>query len=155
DVIKMYGSTGSGQDVSGRQTFTFEEMKAAVDAAHQYGRRIAIHSYGPDGARDAVPPGADSLEHATALDDDTNKELARGKTFYVPTTDHNRDYVEYHGQFNYSPEAVANLNDYIKRNLETARKAFKAGVRFATGSDAVFNMFGQNTRELGWFVKAG
>ena len=23
------------------------------------------------------------------------------------------------------------------------------------GSDAVFSMFGQNTRELGWFVKAG
>src|SRR5262249_54026062 len=54
DVIKMYGSTGSGQDVTGRETFTFEEMKAAVDAAHGYGKRIAIHSYGPDGARDAV-----------------------------------------------------------------------------------------------------
>jgi len=155
DVIKMYGSTGSGQDVTGRQTFTFEEMKAAVDTAHRYGKRIAIHSYGPDGARDAVRAGADSLEHATDMDDDTIKELARGKTFYVPTIDHNRYYVEYHKQFNYPPEAVANLNDYIKRNLETARKAFKAGVRFAMGSDAVFNMFGQNTRELGWFVKAG
>jgi imidazolonepropionase-like amidohydrolase len=155
DVIKMYGSTGSGQDVTGRETFTFEEMKAAVDAAHLYGKRIAIHSYGPDGARDAVRAGADSLEHATDMDDDTIKELARGKTFYVPTIDHNRYYVEYHEQFNYSPEAVANLNDYIKRNLETARKAFKAGVRFAMGSDAVFNMFGQNTRELAWMVKAG
>ncbi|HVI86309.1 MAG TPA: amidohydrolase family protein, partial [bacterium] len=33
DVIKMYGSTGSGRDVTGFQTFTYEEMKAAVDAA--------------------------------------------------------------------------------------------------------------------------
>ena len=155
DVIKMYGSTGSGQDVTGRETFTFEEMKAAVDAAHSYGKRIAIHSYGPDGARDAVRAGADSLEHATDMDDDTIKELARGKTFYVPTIDHNRYYAEYHEQFNYSADAVAGLNDYIKRNLETARKAFKAGVRFAMGSDAVFNMFGQNTRELAWMVKAG
>ena len=155
DVIKMYGSTGSGQDVTGRATFTFEEMKAAVDAAHGYGKRIAIHSYGSDGARDAVRAGADSLEHATDMDDDTIKELARGKTFYVPTIDHNRYYVEYHEQFKYSQEAVANLTDYIKRNLETARKAFKAGVRFAMGSDAVFNMFGQNTRELAWMVKAG
>lgn len=155
DVIKMYGSTGSGQDVTGRQTFSFEEMKAAVDAAHGYGKRIAIHSYGPDGARDAVRAGADSLEHATDMDDDTIRELARGKTFYVPTIDHNRYYVEYHEQFNYLREAVAGLNDYIKRNLETARKAFKAGARFAMGSDAVFNMFGQNTRELAWMVKAG
>src|SRR5215831_4159197 len=97
----------------------------------------------------------DSLEHATDMDDDTIKELARGKTFYVPTIDHNRYYAEYHEQFNYSPDAVAGLNDYIKRNLETARKAFKAGVKFGMGSDAVFNMFGQNTRELAWMVKAG
>ena len=43
----------------------------------------------------------------------------------------------------------------MQRNLETARKAFRAGVRFAMGSDAVYTMFGENTRELGWFVKAG
>ncbi|SPF31777.1 hypothetical protein SBA4_1020005 [Candidatus Sulfopaludibacter sp. SbA4] len=41
DWIKMYGSTGSGRDVTGYQTFTFEEMKAAVDAAHALGKRIA------------------------------------------------------------------------------------------------------------------
>ena len=35
------------------------------------------------------------------------------------------------------------------------RRAVKAGVRLAMGSDAVYSMFGQNTRELGWFVKAG
>jgi imidazolonepropionase-like amidohydrolase len=39
--------------------------------------------------------------------------------------------------------------------LETARKAHKAGVKFAMGSDAIYSMFGENTRELGWFVKAG
>src|ERR1700683_1321023 len=41
DVVKMYGSTGSGQDVTGFQTFTYEEMKAAVDAAHALGKTIA------------------------------------------------------------------------------------------------------------------
>ena len=39
--------------------------------------------------------------------------------------------------------------------METARRAHKAGVKFAMGSDAVYTMFGQNTRELAWFVKAG
>ena len=73
DVVKMYGSTGSDEDVTGDQTFTFEEMKAAVDAAHQLGKRIAIHSYGPDGARDAVRAGADSIEHATDMDDETHR----------------------------------------------------------------------------------
>jgi imidazolonepropionase-like amidohydrolase len=155
DVIKMYGSTGSDQDVSGFQTFTFDEMKAAADAAHGFGRKLAVHSYGPDGARDAVRAGADSIEHATDMDEQTIAEMARRGTFYVPTIDHNRYYVEYRQQFGYSEEVAARLNDYIQRNLETARRAQKGGVRFAMGSDAVLTMFGQNTRELEWFVKAG
>jgi imidazolonepropionase-like amidohydrolase len=155
DVIKMYGSTGSGRDVTGFQTFTFEEMKAATDAAHALGKRIAIHTYGPDGARDAVRAGADSVEHATDMDDATIAEMVRRRTFYVPTIDHNRYYVDNYRKLNYPPSAVEDLNGYIARNLETARKAFRAGVRFAMGSDAVYTMFGENTRELGWFVKAG
>jgi imidazolonepropionase-like amidohydrolase len=31
----------------------------------------------------------------------------------------------------------------------------QACVRIGMGSDAVYSMFGQNTRELGWFVPAG
>ncbi|HTB15818.1 MAG TPA: amidohydrolase family protein [Bryobacteraceae bacterium] len=155
DVIKMYGSTGSGQDVSGDQTFTYEEMKAAVDAAHALGKRIAIHTYGPAGARDAVRAGADSVEHATDMDDATIAEMARKKIFYVPTIDHNRYYVDNAQMLRYPSGATGPLNNFIARNLETAKKAFRAGVRFAMGSDAVYTMFGENTRELAWFVKAG
>ena len=84
DWIKMYGSTGSGRDVTGFETFTYEEMKAAVDAAHALGKRIAIHSYGPEGARDAVRAGTDSLEHATDMDDETIAEMARRKNLLRP-----------------------------------------------------------------------
>ena len=155
DCIKMYGSTGSGRDVTGFETFTYEEMKAAVDAAHALGKRIAIHSYGPDGARDAVRAGTDSLEHAADMDDATIAEMVRRKTFYVPTIDHNRYYADNYVKLGYPQSAVKDLNDFIRRNLESARKAFSAGVRFAMGSDAVYTMFGENTRELGWFIKAG
>jgi imidazolonepropionase-like amidohydrolase len=155
DVIKMYGSTGSGQDVTGDQTFSFEEMKAAADAAHAAGKRIAIHTYGPSGARDAARAGADSIEHATDMDDETIAEIARKKIFYVPTIDHNRYYVDNAQLLRYRPGATDALNDFIARNLETAKKAFRAGVHFAMGSDAVYTMFGENTRELAWFVKAG
>lgn len=155
DCIKMVGSTGSGRDVTGYQTFTFEEMKAAVDATHKYGKRIAVHSYGPDGARDAVRAGADSVEHATDIDDATLAEMARRGTFYVPTIDHNRYYVDSHQLLGFTAEDVERLNDYLRRNLQTARRAHQAGVRFAMGSDVAFTMFGQNTRELAWFVQAG
>ncbi len=155
DVIKIYGSTGSGQDVSGDQTFTYEELKAAIDAAHALGKKVAVHSYGPTGARDAVHAGTDSLEHAINLDDQTIAEMAYRHTFYVPTIDHNRYYVDNAKMLRYPDSAIGPLNDFIQKNLDAAKKAFKAGVRFAMGSDAVYTMFGENTRELGWFVKAG
>jgi imidazolonepropionase-like amidohydrolase len=155
DVIKLYASTGTDDDVTGFETYTFEEIKAAVDMAHQFGKKIAIHSYGPDGARDAVRAGTDSLEHATDMDDTTIREMVKRGTFYVPTIDHNRYYIDNGDKIGYAPGYKERLQAFIPRNLETARKAFKAGVKFAMGSDAIYTMFGENTRELGWFVKAG
>jgi imidazolonepropionase-like amidohydrolase len=55
----------------------------------------------------------------------------------------------------FAPEAIPPLKDYIAKNLESTRRAFKAGVRLGMGSDAVYTGFGQNARELEWFVKAG
>jgi imidazolonepropionase-like amidohydrolase len=155
DYIKLYGSTGSGADVTGTETFTFDEMRAAVNAAHSFGKRIAIHSYGPVGGRDAVHAGTNTLEHAIDLDDSTLTDMVQRGTFYVPTIDHNRFYAEYAKDFHYTTEQVAALDSFRLRNFETARRAFKAGVMFGMGSDAVFHMFGQNTRELAWYVKLG
>ncbi|MEA2601529.1 MAG: hypothetical protein QOF89_2521 [Acidobacteriota bacterium] len=155
DWIKMYGSTGSDQDVTGFQTFSFEEMKAAVDVAHRAGKRISIHSYGPDGARDAVRAGADSVEHATDMDDETLAEMARRGTVYVPTVEHNRYYIAHREEFGYDDQVVQRLEAYVQRNLATVRRALRAKVKIAMGSDAVFTGFGENARELERFVEAG
>ena len=155
DVIKMYGSRGTGADTSTTQTFTYEEMKAATDAAHKYGKRIAIHSYGASGGRDAVRAGANTLEHAIELDDATLAQMERQGTIYVPTIDHNRYYADFRKDYCYSDDQAKGLDEYRAKNLETARRAIRAGVKLAMGSDAVHRMFGQNTRELGHFVRAG
>jgi imidazolonepropionase-like amidohydrolase len=155
DVIKMWGSTGGFRDVSGVQTFSEQEMKVAVETAHKLKKRIAIHSYGPDGVRAALRAGADSIEHGADLGDDLLKEMAQKKVVWVPTIDHNRYYAENAKLYGWSKADVAKLNDYVERNLKSAQRAHKAGVRFAMGSDVVFTMCGENTRELAWFVKAG
>jgi imidazolonepropionase-like amidohydrolase len=155
DWIKMYGSTGSDQNVTGFETFSYEEMKAATDVAHRAGKRIAIHSYGPDGARDAVKAGADSVEHAVDIDDATFTEMVKRGTVYVPTVDHNRYYIDHKDEFGYDQAAVDRLNGYILRNAETLRRAVRFHVRVAMGSDAVFTGFGENTGDLSWFVKVG
>jgi imidazolonepropionase-like amidohydrolase len=155
DWIKVYGSTGSDKDTSGYQTFTLEEMKAAADVAHFAGRRIAIHSYGPNGGRAAVYAGAESVEHAVDLDDSTLAEMVRRGTVYVPTIDHNRYYIAHRAEYGYTVADSAALDAYMRRNVATFRRALRAGVRIAMGSDAVFTGFGENTRELDRFVEAG
>src|SRR5205823_4109678 len=130
-------------------------MKAAVDAAHAKNHKVAIHSYGASGVKDAVRAGADSVEHGIELDDETIAEMAKRGTVWVPTIDHNRYYVDAKDEFGWAPEVVPPLQDYIAKNLESTRRAFKAGVKIGMGSDAVYTMFGQNTRELSWFIKAG
>lgn len=155
DVIKLFASTGTDDDVTQFETYSYGEIKAAVDATHQFGKKIAIHSYGPDGARDAVRAGTDSLEHATDMDDATIQEMVKRGTFYVPTIDHNRYYLDNWKKIGYADGFQEKTKAFIERNLETARKAHKAGVKFAMGSDAIYTMFGENTRELGWFVRAG
>lgn len=155
DWIKMYGSTGSFQNVTGDQTFTDIEMRVATETAHKFGKPIAIHSYGLSGGRGAMRAGAESVEHPAGLDDATIDEWAKTRVMYVPTIDHNRFYAENAALFGYSAAQVAALDSFRLLNLESARRAHKAGVRFAMGSDAVYWMFGENTRELAWFVQAG
>jgi len=155
DWIKIFGSRGSYQSVDTTQTVPFAAMQAVVEAAHAKNHRVAIHSYGPSGVKDAVRAGADSVEHGIELDDDTIADMVRRGTVWVPTIDHNRYYVDARDEFGFAPDTIPPLRAYIEKNLDAARRAIKAGVKLAMGSDAVYSMFGQNTRELGWFVKAG
>jgi len=155
DWIKIFGSRGSFQSVETTQTVSFDAMKAVVDTAHAKNHRVAIHSYGPSGVKDAVRAGADSVEHGIELDEETIAEMVNRGTVWVPTIDHNRYYVDAKDEYGFAPETIPPLQAYIQKNLESARRAVKAGVKIAMGSDAVYSMFGQNTRELGWFVRAG
>jgi len=162
DTIKVLGSTRAGPTPPGiignlvvwtgsYAPFTNDELTAAVETAHSLGKTVAVHSYGADGVRAAVLAGADSVEHGPDIPDDTLKEMARRGTFWVPTL---YNYV-YGAERN--PQIKEEANDFLNRTLETAKRAVKAGVRFAMGSDALSPnpMIGVNTRELDWFVKAG
>jgi imidazolonepropionase-like amidohydrolase len=155
DWVKLYGSRGSFESVDTTQTVTYDEMKAIVDAAHALKHPVAIHSYGASGVKDAVRAGADSVEHGIELDDETLKDMVARGTVWVPTIDHNRYYVDAKDEYQFKPETIGPLQAYIEANLAATARAVKAGVKIGMGSDAVYSMFGQNTRELGWLVKAG
>ena len=155
DFVKMFGSTGGFNNVETHQTFTPEEMQAAVEVAHVMGKKIAIHSYGPEGARDAVNAGADTIEHAINIDDATFAEMIRKKIIYVPTAYHNMWYIENYKEFGWPESDNAKIMEYQQQVEHTAARAIKAGVRIAMGSDAVYELFGHNTEELTYLVKSG
>jgi imidazolonepropionase-like amidohydrolase len=155
DCIKVYGSVGGFDNVNTTQTFTFEQMKTIVDAAHAHKKKVAIHSYGASGAKDAARAGADSIEHGIDLDDDTLAEMSHRGIVWVPTIDHNQYYIDAKDEYGFSTEAIGPLQNYLEKNFDATKRAVKTGVKLGMGSDAVYTMFGRNTRELVWFVKAG
>ncbi len=155
DWVKLFASTGGTQNLTGAQVFTYEEMKAAVEVAHMAGKRVAVHTYGPAAAKDAVRAGVDTIEHAINIDDQTLAAMARQGTYYVPTIYHNEFYAENADRFGFPANSAEKFRAFVNQNLETTSRALKAGVRVAMGSDAVYTLFGQNTRELGELVKAG
>ena len=155
DWIKVFGSRGGFEVVDGTQTVTFDEMKAVVDAAHAAGKKVAIHSYGASGVADAVRAGADSVEHGADVDEATLREMKARGTVWVPTVDHNRYYIDAATDYGFAAGADTALRNYLARNQASVAAAVALGVTMAMGSDAVYTMFGQNTRELAWFVRAG
>ncbi|HSO47362.1 MAG TPA: amidohydrolase family protein, partial [Rhizobiaceae bacterium] len=66
-------SPHSPLDVS---TFTLEELKAAVDAAGNWGTYVAVHAYTPVAVRRSIDAGVKVIEHAHLIDDDTAKYMA-------------------------------------------------------------------------------
>src|SRR5207302_6190023 len=126
-----------------------------VQAARAKNERAAVHAYGASGVKDADLAAAASVEDSIEHDADTVAEMVKRGTVWVPTIDHNRYYVDAKDEFGFAPETIPPLQAYIEKNLESTKRAVKAGVKIAMGSDAVYTMFGQNTRELAWLVKAG
>jgi imidazolonepropionase-like amidohydrolase len=70
------------------------------------------------------------------MDDDTIAEMVRRKIYYVPTIDHNQYYIENGEMYHFPGDYRDRLSQFMARNTETARRAFKAGAMLVMGSDA-------------------
>ena len=65
--------------------FTPEELEAAVDEAHTWGRRVAAHAIGAEGILDSVRAGVDSVEHCAFMTPEIAKEMKARGTYRSPT----------------------------------------------------------------------
>ncbi len=155
DLIKVFASSGGPISGNAKPAFTLSELRSVVQAAGEHGMRVAVHTYSPAAAADAVRAGAASIEHVADLSDATLMEMAARGIFYVPTISHYQYYAEHGAEYGYGEEERELMRKRTERNLKTTRRAHELGVPIAMGSDAIFSQFGANTEELAWFVRAG
>jgi imidazolonepropionase-like amidohydrolase len=151
-VIKLWATTGSDDDLSGKRTYSYEEIKAGVDAAHALGLTVAIHDTLGEVTDDIVKAGADSVEHPRKLSQKTLEDMRARGVSYVPTIYHNIYYRDNIERFRFPADMRPEFDAFIADNIATTRAAHRAGVNIVMGSDAVFTAFGENTRELDMFV---
>ncbi|MEG3693111.1 amidohydrolase family protein [Vibrio coralliirubri] len=83
--IMAGGGASSTFDPLDTLQFTSEEMKAAVNAASDYGTYVAAHIHTSDAMRRAAEAGVMSFEHATIMDDDIAEIIKEKGIWVIPS----------------------------------------------------------------------
>ena len=141
DWIKLYVSGGvmSAHDDPRVQTFTNEEIEAAVDETHRLRKRITVHAIGTEAIKESVRAGVDSVEHGLLIDDETIRMMKERGTYLIPTL-YVLNYIVEEGPKMGIPESSVNKGKaMIAERDKCLRAAFAAGVKIAFGSDTIFD----------------
>jgi imidazolonepropionase-like amidohydrolase len=135
DWLKVYMTHRSWVDRQGnlvsQPTLTVEELKAIVDEAHGWKKKVACHAYGGEGMQRALDGGCDSIEHGLDLTDANVAQMVRQGTWLVPT-------LSVYYTHNDPPDTPSGKRDRKRVAVHgpSFQKAMKAGVKIAFGTDA-------------------
>lgn len=134
DWIKVYMTHRSWVDEKGelvsQPTLTVEELKAVVDEAHGWHRKVACHAYNGIGLQRALDGGCDTLEHGLELTDAQIAQMIKQGTWYVPTL------AVYYYDLD-PPDTPSGQRDRKRIAVHgvSFQKALRAGVKMAFGTD--------------------
>src|SRR5438445_7822066 len=112
-------------------TFTLEELKAIVDEAHRERHKVASHAMALNGVHNSVEAGVDTIEHGNYISDEDLRTMAAKGLYYVPTI-----FVGEYVAQGRAQEGAPVWVKMLKIHEETFRRAMKAGVKIAFGTDA-------------------
>lgn len=75
------GGTSSAYDPVDVTQYTFDEMRAAVEAAEDWGSYVTVHAYTPRAIRRAIEAGVRVVDHGQLLDEDTLKLMVENEVW--------------------------------------------------------------------------
>jgi len=159
DLIKLMATGGimtKGVEPGSTQ-LTLEELIAGVEEAKKAGRRTATHAQGSEGIKNALWAGVNSIEHGIFLDDEAIDLILEMKAFLVPTLCAPYHIIRAGVKKGVPAFAVEKSKAVMKSHWESVRKAHRARIPIAMGTDAgtPFNRHGENLKEMELLVKVG
>ena len=155
DVIKVF-ATGAvltyNSNPQARES-SFEEIRAAVEEAGNFGLKVAAHAHNAEGIKIAIRAGVASVEHGTYLDAEGRALMKEHGVYLVPTLSV-QDCLNLEN--NVPREFVDRAQDVFASARRTFREAVEDGVKVALGSDVIAVCGpGANAREFDWMVRHG
>ncbi|MGA9289536.1 MAG: amidohydrolase family protein [Anaerobacillus sp.] len=159
DVVKLMATGGvmtNGVE-PGSPQLSEDEMRAACEEANHAGKTTAAHAQGVTGIKNAIRAGITSIEHGIFLDDEAIELMIHHGTYLVPTLAAPFHIVENGVEAGISEDAVRKAEAVMTHHRDSFRKAYQAGVKIATGSDAgtPFNLHGDYVTEVKLMVESG
>ena len=125
-------------------------MKAAVAAAHDAGRTVAVHAATAEGMRRAIAAGVDTIEHGYGGTPEIFAAMAAKGIALCPTLAASDAVARYRGWNGAEPAPAS-----VLLNRRSFALAMKAGVHMCMGGDVGVFAHGQNAREMELMAAAG
>lgn len=150
DVVKLYADYRWRPGEESRPTFSQAELKAAVDAAHDAGRPVAVHAATAEGMRRSVAAGADTIEHGDGGTLEIFKAMKERGMFFCPTLAAGDAIARYRGWNGADPKPAS-----VAEGLKAFGFALQAGVAMCVGGDVGVFAHGDNVREMEQMAAAG
>jgi imidazolonepropionase-like amidohydrolase len=142
EVVKLYADYHWQGNAGSTPTFTVEEMRAAVQAAHDAGRKVAAHAGTAEGMRRAAEAGVDTIEHGDEGTPEVFRLMKAKGIGYCPTLAATDAIQHYRGWTGAAPEPAA-----IVAKRASFRAAVASGVTLCAGGDTGVFAHGRNARE--------